>query len=51
MTQDEQITLDRNPDYFGGQAKIAQINFGSCRTPSCALWNCARAAPTWLSIR
>lgn len=27
MTQDEEITLDRNPDYFGGQAKIAQIKF------------------------
>ena len=27
MTQDEEIVLDRNPDYFGGAPKIEQVRF------------------------
>ncbi len=27
MTQDEEIVLERNPDYFGGAPKIAVVRF------------------------
>ena len=45
--QDEEVVLERNPNYFRTPPTIERVRFSaSCPTPSCARSSCAKAPPT-----
>ena len=54
--QDKEVIIERNPDYWGAQAKFERVVFKVIPTPLRARSNCAKAerdiainalAPTW----